>query len=159
MSFFRAFRNEEEISDLHLPKHEKSRQGRPSDEDMEDNDGRRRRSNEIRTHERCSECGSYAINPRLHPRRSPEEELLCDVCMYRTRAEAAEERVRVLEDALGRAQRALVLSDCDYYSAPMIDGWEWYDAANMIASLLPDAEWTKQFLMRKIALTGGKGEG
>lgn len=34
-------------------------------------------------------CGSYAINPHCHGRESGVDLNLCDVCYWRTRAEAA----------------------------------------------------------------------
>ena len=51
----------------------------------------------------CRLCGSYAINPSQHPRETPEEDELCDVCLYLKRAEALRKRVEKLEGAIASA--------------------------------------------------------
>ena len=54
---------------------------------------------------RCSMCGSYAINPHLHGRERDDREDLCDVCYWRSRAEFAEAHVRELAALTDSLQR------------------------------------------------------
>ena len=46
--------------------------------------------------ERCSRCGSYAINPHLHGRDEKDLDL-CDVCYWRKRYDEAVEKLRGLK--------------------------------------------------------------
>jgi len=39
---------------------------------------------------RCTVCGSYAINPTMHGRNANVDTNLCDVCYWRKRAEVFE---------------------------------------------------------------------
>ena len=54
------------------------------------------------------------------------------------------------KEVLSKALRAICLTR-DYVGEeylPPIEGWEWFDAGNMIKELIPDDEWVKQFDLR-----------
>ena len=51
---------------------------------------------------------------------------------------------------LSRALRAICLTR-DYVGdklLPAIEGWEWFDAGNIISELIPEDEWVEQFKLR-----------
>jgi len=53
-------------------------------------------------------------------------------------------------ETLEIALRAICLTR-DYVgeeTLPAIKGWEWFDAGNKIAKIIPDSFWTKQFYIR-----------
>ena len=52
------------------------------------------------SNQKCTRCGSYAINEHMHGRVKGQDSDLCDVCYWRKRAELAEVRARGLPPLL-----------------------------------------------------------
>jgi len=55
-----------------------------------------------------------------------------------------------ISTVLSKALRALCITR-DYVgpkNLPAIDGWEWYEAGKVIASIIPDDEWSEEFWKR-----------
>jgi len=62
----------------------------------------------------CKNCGSYAINPRLHGRQKGVDLDLCDVCYWRKRAEEYPQKIYIRPVYNGSGRKDWDCSECEY---------------------------------------------